>query len=153
MTTLKDIYYIAGLLEGEGSFAFYGCPILQLQMTDFDVVNDAQKILDPTANIRAHNPGGNRKILYHLHISGSIVVQWMMTLYPLMKERRKAKIIEVIKKWKEMPGFNIKTADPLRKYAAERWTPENKIIDAVAKAKGISREEAKELISKSGTVQ
>ena len=143
MIKLNDIYYIAGLLEGEGSFGFYETPVIQLNMTDFDVVNGAQKILHPGANIRTQNKGGNRKLMYILHISGSIALQWMMTIYPLMKERRQAKILEVINKWKEMKGV------PQQKIN-ELGHANYKMIKTIADASKISFDQAKAVVEKAG---
>src|SRR6266853_474466 len=102
MVKINEIHWLAGLLEGEGSFGYYDCAVLQLHMTDFDIVNRAQKLIDSTANIRTQiKKGGDYKIQYVLHVSGANAIQWMMTLYSLMGERRKSKIKECITKWKQ----------------------------------------------------
>lgn len=104
---LTKIHYVAGLLEGEGSFGFYDCPVLQLNMTDLDVVEKIRNIISSKSIVRVNskkNESKGHKIQYVLHISGSNAIEWMLTLYPLMSIRRKEKIKEVVQKWKEMAG-------------------------------------------------
>lgn len=102
----KDIYWLAGLLEGEGCFADNGptyrdVPLIVVKMYDLDVVGRALSVL---------NPGGcrlptvyrrvDRTQPFHVaKISGNRAAGWMMTLYPLMGERRQARIREVLKSW------------------------------------------------------
>jgi hypothetical protein len=50
----------------------------------------------------------NRKIQYRITLNGKKAIQWMLTLYTLMGQRRKAKIEEVLLKWKEKDGNNSK---------------------------------------------
>src|SRR6266436_6471870 len=134
MNIENKIYYIAGLLEGEGSFGFYGCPVIQINMTDGDVIEGARKILHPKANIRTQQKN-DRKLMYILHISGPIAIQWMMTIYPLMKMRRKQKIREVIEKWKEVKNASV----------AQTRNPEEVVIHLMMK-KGLTREQAIEKV-------
>ena len=112
MTSLKDIYWLAGLLEGEGCFAHSiyhttgrasGKEItgvtfrIQLSMTDRDIVERAAKLFgrEVTEVITQGT------LSYRVQISGSDAIQWMMTLYPLMGIRRSGKILSIIKEWKE----------------------------------------------------
>lgn len=100
---IDKINYLAGLLEGEGSFGFYDCPVIQLVMTDYDIVAKARNLMCPGVRIREQDrKEENHSIKYHLHFSGSLAIQWMMTLYHLMGSRRKAKIRTVIAQWKDM---------------------------------------------------
>ncbi len=107
---MKNLYWIAGLLEGEGCFGFYNnCPTIQVNMTDKDVIDKAKIILDIENNneVRKQIKDIKRKDIYCLNISGSIAIQWMMTLYSLMSLRRKNKIKEIINLWKNYkPEFN-----------------------------------------------
>lgn len=109
--SVKEIAWVAGLLEGEGSFGFAFSrkttsaknPIIALAMTDIDVVEQARKVLDREnpipLKISAKTVDRN-KPLYRFTISGSKAVGWMMTIYPLMGARRRAKIHEIIALWK-----------------------------------------------------
>jgi hypothetical protein len=135
--TSKDLYYIAGLLEGEGCFGFYGCPSIQITMTDLDTVEKARMILDlkRVNKIRMQNKGSNRQDQYALNVSGDVAIQWMMTLYSLMSIRRKAKIREIISKWKGMTGLNFQQQD--------KGLAKARLITTLSRYKGISLEEAK----------
>lgn len=105
MIDLNKIYYIAGLLEGEGCFGFYKCPVIQIHMTDLEPVQKIRNIMCPNVRIRIQNKGKynvNSKTQYILHFSGQLSIEWMMTLYSLMSPRRQEQIRTVIVKWKSM---------------------------------------------------
>jgi len=105
---VKQIYYIAGLIEGEGCFGFYGTPTIQLYMSDYEPVRKLRNLMVPNCAIRSRKQISNlfigRKIQYILRFSGIPAIGWMMTLYPLMSPRRQKKIREVIDNWKVMLG-------------------------------------------------
>lgn len=101
--TIKDIAWLAGLLEGEGSFGSgsQGCPALRLQMTDKDVVEYASSILrtklqNPT---RPQNP--KWKPCYSTSATGRHGIEWMMTIYAFMGMRRRKQIEDVIRSWRQ----------------------------------------------------
>jgi len=102
MITPNQISWVSGLLEGEGSFAYYKVPTIDIGMTDFDVLIKLSNIMSSNSNVNKHgiDMRGDRKRLYRYKINGNLAIQWMMTLYPLMGERRKARIREVITEWK-----------------------------------------------------
>lgn len=103
-----DIAWLAGLLEGEGSFCWHqtqrdkGRPRIQIQMTDKDVLDKAAillrgKVLGP------YGPYTTQKIpSWFLHCSGKHAIFLMEKLLPYMGERRSLKINELIKKYKEL---------------------------------------------------
>lgn len=114
-TSVKDIYWLAGLLEGEGCFttnssAAHYRPVIKLKMDDADVVEKALHILKP----HAYRKNGNeikkysreqesrsfgRGSYYHATIGGRRAAGWMMTLYTLMGERRQARIRQLLSDW------------------------------------------------------
>ena len=99
MVTTLDIAWVAGIVEGEGSVGIRnGCPNIQVQMTDRDVIERLCGII----GVKPRTPWrrGRYKPVYGCVLSGIKAIQWMMTLYVLMGERRKAKIAEVIETWK-----------------------------------------------------
>jgi len=136
MTTI-DIAWLAGLLEGEGSFAFSKGPAIQVLMTDEDIISKARSLMSPTAKIGIETRE-NCKTRYYFSVSGSLAIQWMMTIYPFMGRRRREKIREIILKWKQMYG---------QKHIGT--------ITMIAKARNISYNEAKKIFEGSlfGTVQ
>lgn len=97
----KDIYWLAGLIEGEGSFTFLQnnknkIPVVSVSMIDEDVIKRVAIIFK--TNVTYTVSGGS--LMYNTRIRGNIAIQWMMTLYSLMGSRRKTKIREIMKFWK-----------------------------------------------------
>ncbi len=104
MITVKDIYWIAAFLEGEGCFGFYksrnnSYPIIQLSSTDQDVLYKAKSILGGPTNITINKKIEGNKVAYMYRVCGNLSIQWMMTIYSLMGARRKDKIKEILSKW------------------------------------------------------
>lgn len=56
----------------------------------------------------------NRKPLYRMVVASSRAAAWMMTLCCLMGSRRRAKVIEVLKVWRNTPkrGRPVRTSSP-----------------------------------------
>ncbi|KKK94077.1 hypothetical protein LCGC14_2686470 [marine sediment metagenome] len=96
----KDIIWLGGLLEGEGCFSLMKsngrngrCPSISVGMTDEDVIDRISDIWGSNVCHRSNH--------WRTHIHGVYAIQWMMTLYSLFGKRRRAKIEEIIKVWKE----------------------------------------------------
>jgi hypothetical protein len=100
MTTLQgtrdDLLWLAGLLEGEGSFdAHRGrYPRIRLAMTDRDVVGRAAFLMDATIRLSLH-PAPN-KATWHTEISGKRAALIMAEILPHMGSRRSGKIAEAL---------------------------------------------------------
>lgn len=126
MPTVKEIAWVAGILEGEGTFCLNNNSIrFAIAMTDLDVVEKFCAIVDPTKRISPYtDPTGVRKMRYTFTLMGDLSAQWMMTIYPLMGLRRRMKIRELLFHWKNNESI-------LR-------------IVKVLKTTGISEEEARE---------
>lgn len=107
MIDVKQIAWMAGLLEGEGSFGMReqsNSPCIQLAMTDRDVVERAALLLG--SNLRVHSDKrGNRKACWQTRPHGYRAIGWMLTVYSFMGERRRAKIREVMKEWVRSTHF------------------------------------------------
>lgn len=112
MIETKDIYWLAGLMEGEGSFGLRSGlaskgsqPVLQLGMTDRDIVERARTVLRHGAAIYTVKPNGmHKKTAYKFVMVGPQAVGWMMILYALMGERRQACIRDTLAAWRESPA-------------------------------------------------
>ena len=94
-----DIHWLAGLIEGEGSFMFgKGSTSIMIQMTDRDVLVRAAKILGCKVRDGHYRPKGKStyKTVFACGVFGMRAFGWMMTLYSLMGERRQAKIRSII---------------------------------------------------------
>lgn len=98
---VKDIYWLAGLLEGEGSFIFSnGSPRITMGTVDYDVIARAYKILGCTGKIHEQmQPSG--KMFYKINIQGPKAIGWMFTLYTIMGKRRRDKISDLLYEWKK----------------------------------------------------
>src|SRR5437773_2144568 len=105
-TSIAEVRWLAGLLEGEGSFfsSKSGTPQVDLTMTDQDVVEHAHTVMRATASIGrfqpASPPGKTYKPAYRCVVYGRLAAGWMMMLYPLLGQRRRAKIREVLQDWR-----------------------------------------------------
>ena len=106
----RDIYWIAALLEGEGCFTIQkahgklSTPLISLIMCDLDVLERAHRLLRVTAKITRHNALNPKwKSSFGFHLTGTPAIAWMMTVYPIMGQRRQARIREILAWWKRRP--------------------------------------------------
>jgi hypothetical protein len=99
--TTRDIDWLAGFLEGEGCFhsTDFDTRIIVCS-TDRDVLERASMLLGSSVTIRKKPMDLERKQVYTTTACGSKASGWMMTLYSLMGERRKAKIKEILEGWR-----------------------------------------------------
>lgn len=95
-----DLHWLAGWLEGEGSFSRCSVGKASIRVggdsTDRDVIQRVATLTD----IKVYaEPRGKNKIMYRFvvvrHAAG-----WMMTLYTLMGVRRKARIAALLHLWR-----------------------------------------------------
>lgn len=97
MESASDLHWLAGLLEGEGSFlvgppSSPRTPRIQLPMTDRDVVERAARLFDrPVWRSDRGLELGYRPV-YLTSIKGAAAVHLMIALKPLMGRRRTAQI-------------------------------------------------------------
>lgn len=101
MVTTNQIYWLAGFLDGEGSFQNANTPLISINQTDLDLVERVKQITNCSNSIGITEANGNRKTLYYFTITGMSAIQWMMTIYPIMSVRRKSQIREIIATWKQ----------------------------------------------------
>lgn len=103
-----DIKWLAGLLEGEGSFYIKPTGARQakvtLEMCDKDVVERAYNLLRVKSAIYEPKNKLATKPSYRFAVYSSQAIGLMMTLYSQMGLRRQAKIREIIVKWKSYPS-------------------------------------------------
>ena len=114
MITANEIHWLAGLLEGEGSFYIGGGSRLRksghgtirvfLGMTDRDVVTKAAALLGSRVieKIRKAGPG-HYKTPWITQVSGQSAAGWMMILWLLLGERRRQQIQKAIAWWRTRP--------------------------------------------------
>jgi len=103
---LRDLHWLSGLLEGEGSFIFSGgSPRICVASVDLDVIKRAHTILSCTGNIH-EDVTVSGKVIYKINLQGERAIGWMFTLYMLMGRRRQEKISEIITEWKNHTVLN-----------------------------------------------
>lgn len=99
---IRDIAWLAGLLEGEGCFstATSKSPIIQLAMCDRDVVEHAARLFGAKRRPKSHDHPGRWKPQWVTAVYGNRAAGWMMTLYPLLARRRRQKIRAILAVWR-----------------------------------------------------
>lgn len=100
MTEL-DLMWLAGLLEGEGSFLFPApsegnTPRIALQMTDEDVVRRAATLMGVETVSRTDRKPGIWKPCFHANLKGKRARALMERLLPHMGARRSQRIKEIL---------------------------------------------------------
>ena len=95
-----EISWLAGLLEGEGCFLNrsdrYCSPIIQLMMTDADVVIRAAKSMGAHKVVLCKAPTKAGKRIYRANVYGSTALDLMRQILPFMGERRGNKIRSIL---------------------------------------------------------
>lgn len=101
-----EIGWIAGLIEGEGSFSIkkskrkhgYSCtPMVQLASTDKDVVDRLQTLVPAGSVCEPTRLTKGGKQVYKWSLSSSdAVLDLLILLFPLMSGRRKTRIREIL---------------------------------------------------------
>jgi hypothetical protein len=91
-----DLHWLAGLLEGEGTFlagppSAPRSPAVQLAMVDRDVVDRAGALLGVAVGVVPSRREGWRTA-YCVRVRGARAVLWMKRLRPLMGTRRQQQI-------------------------------------------------------------
>ncbi|GGJ45308.1 LAGLIDADG family homing endonuclease [Deinococcus roseus] len=99
-----EIAWLAGLLEGEGSFmeappSSPNSPRLVVSMTDLDVIEKVASLFG-TRYIKNDRRNPERwKTCYVVKLSGTPAMQMMKLVHPHMGERRRKKIEEILEKY------------------------------------------------------
>jgi hypothetical protein len=102
-----ELHWLAGLLEGEGSFmvgppSSPGLPVLAVNMTDEDVMARIGRIFG--RKVHAVRPRNVRwQTSYLVRVNGRAAVQWMNALRPLMGLRRQAQIDRALASYAPRP--------------------------------------------------
>ena len=108
---MKDLYWLAGLLEGEGSFQGIMGPkglkvTIVVQMADRDVVARVARIMKtPSLTGPIVRQGIHRKPMWSTAVYGRTAIAWMFMLHPLMGARRKEAIVVAVSAWKKLKVY------------------------------------------------
>jgi len=113
---LCDLYWLAGILEGEGTFVSGppsqpNSPIARISMTDLDTVTRAAGLLERAVTpVRARKP--HYKPVFNTQIKGAEAVALMMAVGPILGPDRTRQIERVLAGW--APRRRSSSADPGR---------------------------------------
>ena len=93
-----DIIWLAGLLEGEGTFDLHRgkYPRVRLSMTDRDVVGRAATLFGSSIRLTLKR---DVKATWHAEVSGPRAAEIMRAILPHMGARRSSKIAEILGKY------------------------------------------------------
>jgi hypothetical protein len=95
-----EFAWLAGLLEGEGCFFNrsdrYFSPLIQLVMTDKDVVIRAAKAMESHKVVRCRQLTKAGKEIFRTNVYGATAERLMRRLLPYMGTRRSQKIMEIL---------------------------------------------------------
>lgn len=124
-----DLSWLAGLLEGEGSFMMSGnivngktyfYPKITVAMTDQDVIWRVSDLFG-TSVYKIPNKRTDRLQQYRAHVSGSRAAIIMNQLRDHMGSRRKAKIDEILEQYGEIESTEIRRSRSCSIAAKARW--------------------------------
>ena len=116
-----QLAWLAGLLEGEGYFGFTertmrGKPhvdlIVTIRMTDKDIIDRAAAIMGRCSCSTQNRTDKNWKMIHQAKCSGRAAADLMRALFPLMGERRNARINEALNVWDFRPVKKMRANQP-----------------------------------------
>lgn len=96
-----ELAWLAGLLEGEGSFGLtrYAsgtqAPQVQIRMSDLDVIERA-RVLIGVNRYSVEPRRSDHKTIYLVRVRGKRAAELMRMLLPYMGERRSGRITEIL---------------------------------------------------------
>jgi hypothetical protein len=92
----RDVIWLAGLLEGEGTFDMHRgkYPRVRVGMTDRDVVGRAATLMGCRVTVRLH--GAPAQATWHAEVSGPKAVAVMEAILPHMGARRSGVIATIL---------------------------------------------------------
>ena len=103
MITQRELGWLAGIVEGEGSITTNPLGI-HIAMSDLDVMQRVASLIGRPLNAatRSANWPARYKDSYKLQVHGPLGASWIMTLYPLLGERRQAAARAALIRWRSI---------------------------------------------------
>jgi hypothetical protein len=102
MITVKEIAWLAGIIEGEACIRVDYSPAIVIAMTDEDIIKRVATLFKRPFYIKEM---GEYKNQWTVGIYGSDAIEWLFTVYSFLGIRRKTKALEAINKWKSQQSF------------------------------------------------
>lgn len=101
MPSIKELAWLAGIIEGEGYIGTSDM-LIHVVMTDLDIIERVAQLFD--AKILTKKKKEERyKTAYGTAVYGRDAAGWLMTLYPFFGERRKIAAKKALIKWRSSP--------------------------------------------------
>lgn len=105
MISINDLYWVAGFLEGEGSFCFApskGRPLLSAKQVQKQPLERLRLIIGGNLNLVNPTVGSrpNTQPIWYWQLPSPGI---MMTLWPLMSSKRRGQIERALDGWKAKP--------------------------------------------------
>ena len=117
----EDLFWLAGWLEGEGSFVGSSngqtrC-VIRAASTDLDVIEKVAKLLGSNVIEENKRPKGKEhwKTVYYTMLCGEKAKNLMLEMYPLMGNRRQMQIDSAVNNYKpHEKKFNVEVVSKIR---------------------------------------
>lgn len=127
------IHWVAGFLEGEGSFGQTRrgtCrqPSIQANTTDLDIAIKLSILLQAKVKPPRLTSQISKLPSYEVRVTGAKAVGWMMTLYPLLGERRQVRVKRALLEWKTAMGRWGKTPAAAQAWQYAKFVPVNDFV-------------------------
>ena len=123
--TVKEIGWVAGLVEGEGTIRLARSgvndrlyPWVDVTMTDRDIVLRLRNLF-ATNCFYSYSPAKPRKTRFRTMVSGANAIAWLFTIFSFLGERRRKQATKVIKYWKRCNWAT--QSGEVRNGKFERW--------------------------------
>jgi transposase-like protein len=144
-----DAYWLAGLLEGEGSFMVGSAdrpnqPRVGLVTADADVMARAARLIGVSYQLRKDKLQPNWSPVYSLRARGTRSVNLMRVIYPVMGARRQLQIDRALASW--VPPVRV-FSDDERVEIVRRYLAGERVMD-LARSYGVAHQLISRLIRK-----
>lgn len=120
MLEIKELYWAAGFIEGEGNFSVRSCNRLRIEVgqNSPECLERLQILFGRGVVSRKHD-----SIFHRWTLFGNHAASVMMTLFPLMSTRRQMEIRTCLRTWRE--HRNTKGRFRTHCKRGHPWVPEN----------------------------
>lgn len=120
MISTCNIYWLAGLLEGEGHFGYMGrTPRVDLWTTDRDVIEQAATLVSKLVVTKPPSKY-SKKTQFGFTACGSDAWGIMFTVYSLLGKRRRRQIQDAVEKWRQRHLLSRNERSAIARTAAKR---------------------------------
>lgn len=127
-----DLYWLAGLLEGEGSFSnsrntvkgkVYLYPKIVVSMVDRDIIQRVCDIFNTSVyEIPAKSIRPGHQIQFRATLTGAKAAGLMKKLLPVMGDRRSSRIMSVLEAYEELEDTALRRSRNCSIAQKARWS-------------------------------